>query len=366
MLFRSGREQMKHSKKTYNAIGIMSGTSLDGLDIVFARFTYQKRWSYEILAAKTYPYSRDWYDKLSKAPLLSAIELELLDIQYGQWLGKKVLEFVVSHSIEPDFVASHGHTVFHQPELGVSKQIGDGQALSQACGLKVIYNFRTCDMLLGGQGAPLVPIGDQLLFGKYSACVNLGGFANVSYENNGKRLAFDICPANIVLNFLSRKTGMKYDKNGDIASRGKVNQELLSKLNAISYYHLPPPKSLGREWVQASIIPLLEHAPISIEDKISTFTEHISISIHKSLQTVRGEVLFTGGGVYNSFLIKKISKKIKTIIPDNQLIEYKEALIFAFLGVLKFEKKINTLSSVTGAKRDSSGGILIDCESRSQ
>ncbi len=350
--------------RSYNVIGIMSGTSLDGLDIVLCNFTFHKKWNYKILKSETINYTDEWRNNLSNAYNLSGQELIFLHKCYGQYIGQSVLTFLKDTSEKIDFIASHGHTIFHQPERKLSLQIGDGFEIAATTNISTISDFRALDIALGGQGAPLVPIGDELLFSEYDYCINLGGFANISYKENNKRLAYDICPANIILNFLANKLGQTFDKNGALGFLGKSNSELLQKLNSIDYYSKKHPKSLGKEWLDTTLMPILEKSEIPLHDKLRTVYEHIAIQISNSIENSnKTKTLITGGGAYNKLLINLIKQKskIEIIIPDNNIVEFKEALIFAFLGVLRFNNEINCLSSVTGAKKDSSGGIIHAC-----
>jgi anhydro-N-acetylmuramic acid kinase len=262
-----------------------------------------------------------------------------------------------------DFIASHGHTIFHQPNKKITFQIGDGSAIAAETGLPVVCDFRSLDVALNGQGAPLVPIGDRMLFNDFQYCLNLGGFANISFEKNNKRTAFDICPVNIILNFLSEITGSSFDNKGKIASSGKVDHALLSALNQKKYYKKNPPKSLGKEWVISEILPLLALDTISISDKLRTFCEHIADQITKVLPPdMPAKVLVTGGGAHNDFLVRLLKQKSKNeiILPDKKTIDYKEALIFSFLGVLRMRNEINCLKNVTGASKDNIGGAVYD------
>ncbi len=353
------------TKSFYKVIGVMSGTSLDGLDVAYCEFRKNgKEWSYKIRIAETIKYDGKWKKKLISAFSKSRTEISKLDIEYGIFIGKKISSFTKKFKLKIDFVSSHGHTIFHQPEKQFTLQIGSGRAISSACRLTVINDFRTRDVKLGGQGAPLVPIGDKLLFSKYDFCLNLGGFANVSFDEKQKRVAFDICPVNIVMNDLAKLMGKEFDDKGEISSRGKVNTTLFNKLNALPYYSQKHPKSLGKEWVDFFFIPVLNSFDISIEDKLRTISEHIAVQIAAAIKSKsrnrKSKILISGGGVYNDFLVQLISEKtnFKIIIPDKKTIEFKEAMIFAFLGVLKMRNEINTLRSVTGAKEDSSGGVI--------
>lgn len=347
----------------YKVIALMSGTSLDGIDVIFAEYNCNKRWSFNILHSETIKYSSDWKVVLKGLVNNSMDDLKSIDYKYSEYLGNVVLDFMKVYKIETiDFIASHGHTALHRPEEGLTYQIGNQQVFADVINEKVICDFRIQDVELGGQGAPLVPIGDRLLFHNYGYCLNVGGFANISFENKNERIAFDICPVNIVLNYYVSKLGLEYDDKGQLASEGSVHLLLLTELNKLSYYRDLPPKSLGLEWVEEQIFPLIESYNLQIKDVLRTFVEHISIQISHVLDPEILEVLATGGGVYNDFLFKRLRShsKTKIVIPNTEIIEFKEALIFGFLGVLKERNEINCLMSVTGAEKNhSSGKILI-------
>ncbi|MGE8528361.1 anhydro-N-acetylmuramic acid kinase [Chryseobacterium rhizosphaerae] len=343
------------------AIGLMSGTSLDGLDICFAEFEKQDTWTFKILKAETLPYSKEWENKLRSSIHLSAEDLLELHSEYGFYLGQQVKEFIRKYQLENiSLIASHGHTVFHQPQKKFTLQIGDGRAIKLETGLPVVYDFRSQDVLMKGNGAPLVPIGDALLFSDYDACLNLGGFSNISLQLNGQRIAFDIAPVNIILNQLAQKLNLSFDENGNLAREGKINEELLSRLNSLDFYQQPHPKSLGVEWCNEYVFPMLEN--IETASLLATVTEHIAQQISNTINknNIRN-ILFTGGGAYNTFLIEKIKAKTTSeiIIPFKEIIDYKEALIFAFMGVLKMNSEINVLSSATGSTADHSSGIIV-------
>jgi anhydro-N-acetylmuramic acid kinase len=345
------------------AIGLMSGTSLDGLDLVAVAFWQTSdKWHFHIEAAETFEYSKEWKNRLKKAPEFSGVELIQLHTEYGRFLGNETKKFIQKTGFKPELISSHGHTVFHQPEKGFTFQAGSGFEIAVVTGITTIADFRSGDVALGGQGAPLVPVGDRLLFSDYDYCLNLGGFANISFEKNGKRIAFDICPVNIVLNHFAEKQGFSFDKNGELGRKGKVDFELLNQLNQLEFYFTEPPKSLGREWVEQVFVPVLNDFEIPDADKLRTVYEHIAQQIAGTIDRDGGEgkMLVTGGGAFNTFLIELISVKIpvELIIPENEIINFKEALIFTFLGVLKDRSEINCLASVTGAKSDSSAGIV--------
>ncbi|HPD65925.1 MAG TPA: anhydro-N-acetylmuramic acid kinase [Bacteroidia bacterium] len=346
---------MNQGENEYIVIGLMSGTSLDGLDLALCRFKFDKYWSFRILRAKTIPYSESWKENLRHAHQLIGQELLRLDRQYGIYLGEQAKSFLSGEKV--DFIASSGHTVFHQPEKGFTFQLGHGSSLSAASGCMVINDFRTMDVALGGQGAPLVPIGDELLFQEFDFCLNLGGFANISFRDMNKRVAFDICPVNFILNQINPP----YDEDGRNGKKGKVDCFLLEKLNDLQYYQQTFPKSLGREWIEKEFLPLLNGVNIHRYDLLRTLYEHIAWQISSVISSGDNKkVLVSGGGAYNKFLMELISQKTKAeiVIPSPEIIEFKEALIFAFLGVLRVRNEINCLSSVTGAMRDSCGGTI--------
>ncbi|WP_298304190.1 anhydro-N-acetylmuramic acid kinase [Flavobacterium sp.] len=350
-------------KETYKIIGVMSGTSLDGIDLAHINFTIKdNKWRYQILESETISYSQDWLNKLKVALSFSKENLIELNEEYTELLGNIIKSFITNHKIKNlDAVCSHGHTILHQPQNGFTLQIGNLPKITSIIQEKVVCDFRVQDVKLGGQGAPLVPIGDRILFSEYDYCLNLGGFSNVSFEDNSKRIAFDISPVNTVLNFYANKLGLDYDDKGKIARSGKVDSDLLNELNTLDYYKKSFPKSLGFEFVKEIVLPLIENYSISIEDKMHTFTEHIALQTSLALPNKNGKILITGGGAYNDFLIELMQfhlPNIKIIIPDNKTLEFKEALIFALLGVLKLRDEINVLSSVTGAKMDHSSGII--------
>ena len=337
----------------------MSGTSLDGLDLIdVSIWEVSNSLRFQIHNSAAIPYLKEYQTQLKNCFDASQKSIQNFSIEYGAFLGKAVNDFIKEFQIENiDFVASHGHTIFHKPDEGITVQIGDGQTLSNITGLDVICDFRTQDVELGGQGAPLVPIGDQFLFSEYDYCVNLGGFANVSFDDEGMRRAYDICPVNIVLNHYTRKIGLEYDDNGNLAKAGVINQGLLTKLNALEYYFLPSPKSLGYEFVVDQIIPLIDSFESDTATILRTFVEHVAVQLSSNLNN-KGTVLITGGGAYNSFLIERLEalSSLDIIIPSKEIIEFKEALIFALLGYLKANNRINCLKSVTGARQNHSSG----------
>lgn len=355
--------------KKYDVVGLMSGTSLDGLDLAYVQFQKSDEWKFQIIACKSTPFDSKLREKLASAHNASAILLKKLDHQLGTWLGEQVKHFLSRLNLKPDLIVSHGHTIFHQPDAGLTLQIGDAYQIMLITGIKTICDLRSLDVALGGQGAPLVPVGDKLLFGAYEYCLNLGGFSNISYDRQGKRIAFDICPVNTVLNTLAGRLGLQYDEDGLLARKGRTNPGLLKEFNSLDYYSLQPPKSLGIEWVEENVYPLLKED--SAENLLNTFTHHIADqiarSVSSSVETFTGKVpklLVTGGGARNTYLIEclqnMLKDQIEIVVPEQEIIDFKEAIIFAFLGLLRLLGKNNTWSSVTGATRDASGGLIFD------
>ncbi|RZJ33996.1 MAG: anhydro-N-acetylmuramic acid kinase [Flavobacterium sp.] len=350
-------------QETYNVIGVMSGTSLDGIDLAHVFFTVSDgKWSFEIAEAETVSYDSDWVHTFQRASDFSRSELEKLNNAYTILLGNTISEFIEKHQIENlDAVCSHGHTILHQPHNGFTLQIGNLPEIAKITNQKIVCDFRVQDVAFGGQGAPLVPIGDRILFSDYDYCLNLGGFSNISFEDGDRRVAFDISAVNTVLNFYANRLGFDYDDNGNLAASGNTNNELLSKLNALEFYAKPFPKSLGFEYVKGTLLPLIESFNIRDIDKLRTFTEHVAFQIAAALPFKSGKMLVTGGGAYNGFLIGRMRGLLPDVaieIPSKKILEFKEALIFALLGVLKVRSEINVLSSVTGASHDHSSGKI--------
>jgi anhydro-N-acetylmuramic acid kinase len=344
-------------------LGLMSGTSLDGLDMALCEFAEEQgTYRFSIHKSHTLPYSSDWKKKLSAAPALSAEAYFALNAEFGRFMAEKVLYFLSDSDQKPELLASHGHTVFHQPQKGFSAQLGCGATLAALTGISTVCDFRSTDVALGGQGAPLVPIGDKLLFPQYQACINVGGIANISFDNTaGERLAFDICEANLLLNHLSEQVGKSFDENGSMARSGKIDPTLLRALNELDFYKTEGAKSLGREWFESRVLPLFNSSKASVEDKLSTSVEHIAMMIAQTLNKFQiKEALFSGGGAFNVFLMERIQRNTATkcMVADPLIVNFKEALIFAFLAYLRVNQKTNTLHSVTAASRNSISGAV--------
>jgi anhydro-N-acetylmuramic acid kinase len=352
----------------FNAIGVMSGSSLDGVDLCYAEFYSDGAvWTYKNCIAETLAYTTEWHAKLKSAAVKSPEDFYKTHVQYGHLLASLINEFIKKNKLKVDLISSHGHTIFHQPQHRFTSQIGDGAAIYAITGIQTVTEFRSVDVALGGQGAPLVPVGERDLFEDYGMFLNLGGIANISiFDIENKIRAYDISPCNMPLNMLCEKYfNTAYDKDGKISSEGKLNDSLLSALQELSYFSSVPPKSLGREFTVEEYLPVIEKYKISNEDKLFTITQHITdeisaaINTH-SLSSRKQNILATGGGVYNKFLMELLRQKckIEITVPSSMIVEFKEALIFAYLGVLRITNHANALSSVTNASRDSVGGAL--------
>ena len=354
----------------YRSIGIMSGSSLDGLDMVFTELEERAgKWAFEIRAAECTVYTAEWKSRLQNAPTLSAYDYMLLHAAYGRYIGESVNAFIEKHHLfhQVQIIGSHGHTVFHAPQYHMTAQVGDGAAIAAVTGINVVSDLRNMDVALGGQGAPIVPTGEKLLFGQYDYCLNIGGIANISSGHSGNYVAFDVCPANRVLNMLAEKSGKAFDENGTIAKSGHVNIALLHLLNEQEYYRLPFPKSLANSFGTDIIFPLIEAAAIPPEDAMRTYAEHIAIQVAAAAQRLPSnngaQMLVTGGGAFNSFLITLIQQmltplNITVTVPAEDIVQYKEALIMALLGVLRWREEDTVLKTVTGATRNSIGGAV--------
>jgi len=354
----------------YNVLGIMSGTSMDGIDLALCELTDDGgQWTYKILHADTIPYDAKWRIRLSQLRKQTPVVYVKTDTFYGHYLGTLVNQFIEKHNVKVDLISSHGHTVFHQPEGGITAQVGSGAAIHAITGIPVACDFRTVDVALGGQGAPLVPVGDELLFGGYDAYLNIGGFCNISTRNNGNLEAFDICPGNIALNRIARNLGKDFDENGEIALQGGINYDLLKNLNELAHYSKEGPKSLGREWINSTFWPVVREFEKTSkqEDLMKTLADHIAGQIAKTIDKITNnqpdgfKVLVTGGGAYNNTLLEllRTHTDAEFIVPDDKnIIEYKEALIFALLGILRVKNQNNVLAQATGASRDNIGGAL--------
>ena len=354
--------KLASEKNNYHALGVMSGTSVDGLDLALVRFDkIDEAWEFNLIEAATLPYDENWQSALKSAIDWDMAAIMELDVQYAHYLATQIASFLEG-KVPVDFIASHGHTVLHQPERGITLQIGDGDHISADLGIPVVSDFRSLDVSLGGQGAPLVPVGDRDLFSAYDYCLNLGGIANISFNNNGKRQAFDICPINMALDPLAQALGQPYDEGGKLAQAGNIDSHLLESLNNIPYCHQPFPKSLGLEDYQRDWLPVISQAECSTTDKLSTVTEHVALQTAQYIHdaTAETQLLVTGGGAFNDYFIARLKAHTpaEVVIPDASVIHFKEAIVFAYLGLLRVLDKPNCLASVTGASHDNSGGKL--------
>jgi anhydro-N-acetylmuramic acid kinase len=372
----------------YRVIGLMSGSSLDGLDMVLVEFDESGgKWQYVIKAANCYSYDNNWITKLRSAISLNAAEYQLLHAEYGHYIGETINNFIITNGLQyqVQLIASHGHTTFHMPAKKMTAQLGDGAAIAAVTGINVVSDLRAMDVALGGQGAPIVPIGEKLLLGEYTLFLNLGGIANISLNDPSAYTAFDVCPANRVLNMLANDAGKPFDEGGKLAATGELIPELLQQLNDLDYYSLPWPKSLANDFGTDVVYPLIRDAGwgkqdsgYGIQDALRTYTEHIVVQLGKSIQQLlgnslltthhlpagqAGSLLVTGGGAHNTYLIEKLKSKLQSlnvevIIPADELINYKEAIIMALIGLLRWREEYNVLASVTGARRNSIGGAV--------
>jgi anhydro-N-acetylmuramic acid kinase len=357
----------------YNVVGLMSGSSLDGLDIAFVRFDETAgKWKFDLAETACYPYPDDWQENLSGLTGLSARDYLLMHTAYGHYLGNCVNDFLEEKSLafQVQLIASHGHTAFHIPSRYMTAQIGDGAAIAAVTGIRTITDFRSADVALGGQGAPIVPMGEKLLFPEYDFFLNIGGIANLS-SNLEKFIGFDLCPANRILNLLASDTEKGYDENGRLASEGQIDNQLLNRLNEFEYYKQSYPKSLSNEFGLQQIYPAVREAGLSMRDALRTYVQHIVVQTKRGITSVIGEkndskhfrLLITGGGAHNRFLTECLSIElssygIECVIPSEKLVDFKEALVIALMGVLRWREDVNVMHSVTGASKDSINGAI--------
>lgn len=339
----------------------MSGTSLDGIDLAACTFIHNgDEWTFQLLKALTLPYSAEWEKKLKQLPEASAGEIFETNAALGKMFGELVVEFIKDLPVKAELIASHGHTLFHRPDLGYTTQIGCGAHIAAVTGMNTVCDFRSKDVALGGQGAPLVPVGDHYLFSGYDACINLGGIANISMNKEGRRVAFDIVPVNMALNLLAGRAGLPFDDKGELAKSGRILPEKLSALNQLGFYKTQGAKSLGREWFEQQFLPFLKDGDTA--DLCRTVCEHIADQHALALQHLpaSAKILVTGGGAFNTFLVDKIAEKSKKQlhVPEKELVQFKEAIVFAFLGVLNYWGRVNVFDSATGSVKQHVGGAF--------
>lgn len=353
-------------KNRYLALGLMSGTSLDGLDVAAVEFTrHRDRWSFELLGAETRPYSPEWADRLAGAATLNAWDFSLLNAEYGRWLGRQAADFLEQSGLtgRVELICSHGHTVFHEPQRGFTRQIGSGAALAAGAGLPVVCDLRAADVALGGQGAPIVPIGERHLFPDHALFLNIGGIANISAHRDGAVTAYDVCPGNTPLNRLAGEAGFHFDEGGRLARSGVLLPDLFAQLERFPFYDLPAPRSLHTDVIAREFLPVVERYVARPADKLHTVTEHLAMVLGRHLNDLAGtakSVLVTGGGAFNTYLMERLAhfSEVAVEVPDKAVVEFKEAMVMAFFGVLRLRGEVNSLASVTGAHRDSCGGAI--------
>jgi anhydro-N-acetylmuramic acid kinase len=366
----------------YRAIGVMSGSSLDGLDLACVEFEETGgKWTYRVMAASCRPYPAEWEKRLREAVQLNARDYLLLDSDYGHYIGREINAFIEAQGLafQAGLVASHGHTSFHMPPR-MTGQLGNGAAIAAETGLPVVSDLRAMDLAFGGQGAPIVPMGEKWLMGDYAYFLNIGGIANISHNGAGSYTAFDVCPANRVLNMLAAHAGQPYDADGQMAAAGTIDPALLQQLNNMDYYGQPYPKSLANDFGTDVLYPLImdkirnrENGEQALRDAMRTYVEHIAQQVRRALVMIlaaNGEthaggvrMLLSGGGAFHTLLVSRIQALleplgVETVVAEPDLCNYKEAIIMAFLGVLRWREEPTVLSSVTGARVSSIGGAL--------
>lgn len=353
----------------YRVIGLMSGSSLDGLDIALTELDDTGgKWSYAVKCAACYEYNEEWAEKLQQAKNLNAFDYLVLHAEYGKYIGQQVNRFIDENQLhhQVQLISSHGHTVFHAPGKYMTAQLGDGATIAATTGINVVSDLRAMDIALGGQGAPIVPMGEKLLWPDMDYFLNIGGIANISKRENDVFTSFDVCPANRVLNMLAQIRGKQFDEDGEMASTGTADLDLLIKLNALDYYRKPAPKSLANEFGTDVIFSLIQSFDLPVKDKLRTYVEHIAEQVcgaFYDLDARNGKLLITGGGAFNGFLVERIKWLLKelaieVVVPDSNVVKYKEAVVMAFLGLLRWREENTVMSSVTGASRSSIGGAV--------
>jgi anhydro-N-acetylmuramic acid kinase len=343
----------------YSAVGVMSGSSLDGIDLALCELVVEAGvWSYNIVESRTVPYSAFFQQRLTDAMQGTALEAARLHRDLGDLIGSACKDLLAGRTV--DLIASHGHTLFHKPEEGLTTQIGCGARIAAVTGMPVVNDFRTMDVALGGQGAPLVPLGERLLFPEYKAFLNIGGICNIALHGAERVVGYDVCIGNQALNYLANEAGMAYDADGALARSGRIIPELLETLNTLPFHHQETPRSLGREWFDEQVKPLISDTTQPVANRLRTVVEHIAQQVMMALEGTKDPVLVTGGGAHNGFLMERLRSLSSSPIevPERATLDYKEALVFALLGVLRLRGEVNCLASVTGATRDSIGGSL--------
>jgi len=371
----AGPTMSEEAVSSYRVLGLMSGSSLDGIDWCMANFVFTKGvWTFQIEGCGMLDYSSELVGRFTRGHQLSVHEVMLLQDEFSRLSTRAALEAITQWG-RPLLIAEHGHTLVHRPELGYTWQINAAPMLSARLRLPVVSDFRRVDVAMGGQGAPLVPYGDAMLFSRYAACLNLGGIANLSFDQNGKRIGFDVCFANQVLNRLAQNLGLPFDKGGAIAAQAKNSAgeqsrqrvaRALSEWSSIDLSRPFPPPSLGRETLETDIIPRFESSGLSAEDALWAWCEHIAECVlhYLKFNPAEGKILVTGGGAFNQFLMECLraaaAKKpeFKWEKGTDALITHKEALLFGFLGLLRFLGLNNVDASYTRSSSSHSAGCI--------
>ncbi len=354
----------------------MSGSSLDGLDIAFCTFTIKALPTFEVVnwkinASNTVAYSKAWQKKLMELPQSSALDFVETHAKFGHYLGQLVQQFLSEHALTPDLIVSHGHTIFHYPERQFTVQIGDGAAIASITGYPVVSDVRAMDVSSGGQGAPIAPIADRYLLSEFDFCLNTGGIFNITYQSDKHSVALDITGANQILNTLANEMDLPYDASGAIARTGTVNITLLEQSNTFDYFLEEYPKSLDNQWVRENLTQLFKNFDAAVSDRLRTACEHIVFQTRQSVQQIFEKeklpkdrvykMIVTGGGAFNTFLMELLVEglpEIQVVLPDKEMIENKEALLMALMGVMRIESVPNCIHTVTGAVRSVIGGVV--------
>ena len=356
--------------KRWHGIGMMSGTSLDGVDLAYCEFSLDDgEWSYRLLRAETIPLSEKWKARLAHLDQVDARTYARTHVYWGRELGLMARFFISRYGLDPQFVACHGQTIFHEPDKNYTAQIGDGETMVAFLNCPLVTNLRNKDVALGGQGAPLVPFGERMLWPEAKWFLNLGGIANLSrISANGDSLAYDVTAANMALNWLARNLDPPryFDRDGEVAASGSLDPELLARLNGLPYFDAPPPKSLGTEWFEAAVLPLLRDDSIPVADRMHTYVHHLTGQVARDMERFGaqgGALLVTGGGAHNTFLMQELRTALSPLgveVPhlEAEVIDQKEAIVFAFLGLQVLLGQTNTLAGVTGASQTVTGGSI--------
>jgi len=347
-------------------LGLMSGSSLDGIDMALCSFSgLGESLQWKLIHSVHVPFEPKWKKLLQDLPGSSAYDLSLADYDFGNLLGASSKKYF--SDFKPDYIASHGHTIFHYPALKMTCQIGNGAVIASASGINTICDFRSMDIGYGGQGAPIVSLFDLDFFGGLDVLVNLGGIANLTVPDKNQTIAYDIGPCNQLLNYLAGSIGLEYDQDGLLAAQGEIDQNLLKTLSGHSYFDRTFPKTLDNGYIFNEFVPILDKSKASVQDKLRTVVELIAkmlsreITMHLANHKTKAGVMFTGGGAKNTFLMETFRKKavgFEMIETDDEMIDFKEAIMMAYLGYLRVKGKINVLSKVTGASKDSIGGSI--------